>query len=374
MYKANMVLGVIAAAALIGATLRGEGGASIREVEPSAYFLPAPVPQGTVVSEPSALAAVAADTLRYRREAQGDPGVGPGLPDGVGLDEVGLITTLEWVVAVARADPSRLQDPSFLSRCLDSWRWKPDSAKWAGDIRLTRYLVYAIDGSPEPTAAQAFALYALPDDEAGLTEEEAELRRDSLLRFRYTRQEVSGGVYRPGGTAAERARPLVWLTSAQHEQALMQGTVAVRLPGAAEPQLYNVHRHNGFPYDRTVTDSRNQRRMWYFREVDRVGGWGRDPAAKIRLAPGVAVAGDVYNLGLGRLILLSTGAGLSLVVLADTGGAFLPNLHQLDLYTGVFPDHASFSRQTSVFGDRASAWLVEARPEREGCTPGAAPG
>ena len=80
-----------------------------------------------------------------------------------------------------------------------------------------------------------------------------------------------------------------------------------------------------------------------------------------------AVAGDLYNLGVGRLIALRNADGLRLVVLADTGGAFQPNLHQLDLYTGFFPSWSEFSKATAAVGDEAEAWLLVRRTS--GCAP-----
>ncbi|MFZ5476947.1 MAG: hypothetical protein ACOZNI_09255 [Myxococcota bacterium] len=286
------------------------------------------------LTDPSALAAVAADTLRYVREAGGKD---PHAPDAAVVD------TLSLVVSAGDA----LRDPAFLARCFSARRWIPDTRRWGGDLRLTRYLVYEVDGRTSPDAAHAHALWASPADE---------------LRLRYTRQDVAAGVYREGGEAAGRATPLVWLAHHDHEQAILQGTTAVRLPDGV--RLFNVDRDNGIPYDRTVTDTTKQRRYWYFRETDAVRGWGVPGVPKIRLEPEVAVAGDLENVGLGRLLALRTRDGLRLVVLADTGGAFQPNLHQLDLYTGVFPSAKAFHAATSAIGDTATAWVLE---RKEGC-------
>jgi hypothetical protein len=277
--------------------------------------------------------------------------------------------TLRWVQAIAAADAAsgrdRLADPAFLSRCTQTWRWIPATPRAGESIRLTRYLVYAVQGREAPEGNFQHALWALPDDEAGLDAAQAEAKRATLDRYRYTRQDVAAGVYRDGA-AAGRANPLVWLSHGDHEQALLQGTVSVALPGGAS-RLYNVHRNNGIAYDRSLTDTRQQRRYWYFRAIDAVRGWAAEPVAGPALRPFVAVAGDLDALGFGRLLALRTADGLRLVVLADTGGAFDGNLSQLDLYTGIFPSHAAFSAATGAIGDTAQAWIVTAAPEREGC-------
>jgi hypothetical protein len=127
---------------------------------------------------------------------------------------------------------------------------------------------------------------------------------------------------------------------------MMQGTIEVRLPGRP-PLLLNVDQHNGRAY-RPGVKSEGQDRLWYFRGVDGVLGWGT-AADKVRLQAGASVAGDVYNLGLGKLVALEdvrTGV-VRLVVLGDSGGAFQPNLFQLDDYVGAFPDRPALAAATA---------------------------
>ena len=61
------------------------------------------------------------------------------------------------------------------------------------------------------------------------------------------------------------------------------------------------------------------------------------------------MAGDIYNLGLGKLVALEDpkSGELRLVVLGDTGGAFQPNLFQLDDFAGAFPDAAALYQATA---------------------------
>jgi hypothetical protein len=92
---------------------------------------------------------------------------------------------------------------------------------------------------------------------------------------------------------------------------------------------------------------------------------------KIPLRAEAAVAGDVYNVGLGKIVCLETdteaGRELRLVVLADTGGAFEPNLFQLDWLAGTFPDHAAYQAWAAAAPSRVRASiLIRKRPEGGG--------
>lgn len=324
-----------------------------------ARFEPAVVPPLSIVNPAESVSAVAVDTLRYIEKYHPTDFAPGALLPGVSADSARH--TLRRVAGAG----AQLADPAYLERCFSALRWVPDSEKWGGKIRLTRYLVYEVAGADSPTSTYSHALYATPSDETGLSLPDALLRRDTLDRFKFTRQDIASGVFREGGSAAGRAKPLVWLTHNDHEQAILQGTVSVRT--AASTRLFNVDRDNGIPYDRAVTDTKKQRRYWYFRETDAVRGAGEAGEVKVALQPGAAVAGDLENIGLGTFIALQAEDGLHLVVVADTGGAFQPNLHQLDLYTGAFPSHSAFSTATSKIGDTATAYILLAKPDVAGC-------
>jgi hypothetical protein len=273
--------------------------------------------------------------------------------------------TLEFVSQVAAGDAlsgaDRLGDPAFLARCFSALRWIPDETIPRDQIRLTRYVVFSVEGRARQEHAFPRALRAIPDDEAGLSSEEALLSSAQLVRFRYSRQEVEAGA------VDDWASPLVWLTEDGHEQALLQGSIAVQLPGEPLPRLYNVARGNGMPWDRRINDTRRQRAYCYFREVDAVRGYGVEPIPKIELLPEVSVAGDIGQLGAGRLFAIESDDGLRLAVLADKGGAFEHNLHQLDLYSGIFPSAAAFQNATRHTGTRATVWILSHRSDDPLC-------
>lgn len=334
-------------------------------------FAPADAPGGVVRTDPRDLLRVAESTADYlwRHDVAGDPAP-HGLRDALGIDPQRVRDTLDFVAAIAREDAhrpgSRLQDPDFLARHFTVLHWSGDADSAGehgivvrdGQVRLTRYLVYQHQGSPVRTAVYDTPLHAIPTDEATLTLDEAEGQPD-LLRHRYTRRQVLDGVFLDGGEAAGQAPVLAWMRRADIHEALMQGTVELSLTDGTV-RTFNVHRSNNIPYQRAVRNPEAQDRFWYFREVDGVRGWG-EGSDKIALAPQAAVAGDVDNLGLGGLFAIAGGDGLRLVVLADTGGAFQPNLYQLDLFTGAFPDRATFAAETAGVPDRAQVYLLVLR-------------
>lgn len=362
------------ASALAWPLLGPDGAPTGRDVQPAELFVPGPVDWSghAVEADPAALGAVARDTLRYLREqgAEDPLAVQAGLLAEQGVTLRDVEDTLAYIAYVAEEAPERLSDPAFWSREFTMYAWRPDRqgaqerglALPADQIRVTRYLVYQLPGSLERTEAHRYALYRYPSDEAGLSQEAAEARSGELTRFRHTRADVIGGVFEPGGAAEGAAEPLVWLTREGVYEAMMQGTVEVILPDG-QRRLYNVDRSNGMPYDPAIRSADRQKRYWYFAEVDGVMGWGPDREHKVRLAPGAAVAGDVYNLGLGKLVAIERGGVVRLAVLADTGGAFQPNLFQLDLFTGAFPSREAFQAATWRAGGPSEAViLIRRRP------------
>ena len=356
----------------LGWTLLGQQGApTAEERDAAALFAPAEGwAPARVETDPAALGAVAAEALRYlRTRGEADPlAVHPGILGELGVTLGDVEATLELIVETAAQHPERLSDPAWIAAHFTSYAWTPDArgaqergVRLYGDrIRLTRYLVYEMAGREAPEGAYRYALYAPPRDEAGLSMEEAAARAGELLRFRYTRAEVMGGVYAEGGAAAGQAEPLIWLTRRGVYEAIMQGTVEVILPDGRR-RRFNVDRANGMPYDPAIRDPSQQRRYWYFAEVEGVMGWGPERAHKVALQPMVSVAGDVHNLGLGKLIALERDGVVRLAVLADTGGAFQPNLFQLDLFTGSYPSKEAFNAATGHLGGSARASVLVRR-------------
>ena len=215
----------------------------------------------------------------------------------------------------------------------------------SGKIRLTQYLVFETRGSERKTQQYTCALYGVPGDEAGMTQETIEKNQDKLIRYRYTKQDAVDGAL---DKHRDVVKPIVWLTRNDLEEALMQGTISVTMP-SGEKKAFNVDRNNGIPYEKTQKDRMAQKRYWYFRELTGIMGYEAQPGNKVPILPEVAFAGDVEHLGLGSLIAIryehpnTKKVEVRLGVLADTGGAFAANLYQLDYFAGTFPSRDKFN-------------------------------
>jgi hypothetical protein len=338
---------------------------------------PAPV-AGQWQVDGQALCEVAEETRRYLERG---PDYDPAAIHG-GLLRTPLPrikATLDYLCAVQRADqaragPSRLNDPAFLQRAFEWVHWGPDRAKAASlaegkpllqrlpadQILLTKYYVRLASGSPSQSPSHPHALHGLPFDEAQLTLEEADARRDAITRYRFGKQAVLQGVLEE----RRLAPALIWLSRADLEGALLQGTAVV--DDNDRRRYFNVHRNNGIAYDRTMRPEQ-QERYWYFKEVPGVLGYGKDADYKIPVRPKVTVAGDIFQLGLGRVVLLQTTEHgrptYRLTVMADTGGAFHDNLYQLDWLSGYYRDWDDYHANNRHIGDYAHAWLLLKRED-----------
>lgn len=269
----------------------------------------------------------------------------------------------------------QLNDPTFLAKHFHFYRWLPDQqqAKKLADksknpvkkrllshipdkqIFLTKYYTKLLNGSEVKTAHYNQALYALPYDEQGLTQAQAENIAKQLTRYHYTRQQITAGVI----DEKQLASPLIWLTEEALHDVLLQGTGVVKVNG--KTRYFNVHRNNGIAYDYTL-GKREQARYWYFAEVASILGYGQTLASKIAIIPDVAFAGNVKTLGLGKLFLVSFHSQGKqqghLGVLADQGGAFDNNLFQLDWLKGSYYGWDDYYHANKHLPDYANAWLL----------------
>jgi len=288
--------------------------------------------------------------------------------------------TLAFICRTYREDVrakrnSRLHDPAFLKQHFEFVRWLPDkqtAAEIAGkssnasksrmlneipekEIFLTKYYTKLLDGSPVKTALYNQALYALPEDELGLTLAQAEQQKERLTRFRFTRQQIIEGVLQKG----QLAKPLVWLTEEALHDVLLQGTGVLKVAGKI--RYFNVHRNNGIAYDYSL-GKREQARYWYFVETPEIMGYGHDQPSKIAIKPQVTFAGNIADFGLGKLIMVSyrdQEREISrLGILADQGGAFDNNLFQLDLLVDSYRGWSDYHKANKHLPDYARAWIL----------------
>jgi len=292
--------------------------------------------------------------------------------------------SLRFICQVAREDKnneeSRLTDANFVKQHFDFYRWLPDKITahdWAqksdnkvkkrllnnipaDKLFITKYYVKMLDGSDSKNATYQQALYALPKDETSLSPAQAQQRSSELTRFKYTRQQVMKGVLDEGALA----KPLIWLTESGLHDVLLQGTGVLNVDG--KKRYFNVHRNNGIAYDYTLGKT-EQARYWYFAEVPGIMGYGTDIDNKIPILPQVTFAGNVKQLGLGKLFLTSykvNGEQTSQIgVLADQGGAFDGNLFQLDLLSGAYYGWKDYYQANKHLPDYVDTWLIVLKPQ-----------
>jgi len=286
-----------------------------------------------------------------------------------------VVDTLKYLCQISREDqasgkPSRLANPQFIAQHFEFVRWQPDLAAAAkvsknkplvqnipkDKLLLTKYYVRIADGSAQKTAKHDQALYGLPFDEQNLPLDQADALGKKITRFQLGKQDIVKGALEKKPL---RAPVLVWLSRDDLEGALLQGTAVV--PQGSSYRYYNVHRSNGIAYDRLLKPEQQQR-YWYFKQVQSVLGYGKDADYKIPIAPEVTVAGDIVNLGLGKLILLATTEGgkthYRLTILADTGGAFANNQFQLDWLSGYYRDWDQYYQANKHRNDYTNVWLL----------------
>ncbi|MDG1733665.1 MAG: MltA domain-containing protein [Thalassotalea sp.] len=280
-----------------------------------------------------------------------------------------------YVTDVRAKQPSRLHSSAFLKKNFDFYRWYPDKntadsiAKAStNDIKnrllnnipaeqlfITKYYTKLLEASAVKTAEFNQALYALPVDEKNLTLEQAELQKHSLTRFKYTRQQVIDGAL----DAKDLAKPLVWITEESLHDVLLQGTGVLTIDG--QTRYFNVHRNNGISYDYSIGKT-EQARYWYFAEVPSIMGYGKTIENKIAVKPHVTFAGNVAQLGLGKLIMINYQQGADSVsqmgILADTGGAFDNNLFQLDFLVDSYYGWSDYHQANKHLPDYANTWIM----------------
>jgi hypothetical protein len=273
-----------------------------------------------------------------------------------GVTIADVVKTLDFMVLTIQQDIKakraiRLQDPKFLNKNFRAIQWTAfdPAATDRKQIRMTKYAVFTHPGSRTPTKEFNVGIYALKPGTDG-----------DAVRFKYTKQDVLKNIYEPKGQEFGAVEPLAYLDREGLESALMEGTVLIKFTDGTSA-FFNVDRNNNMPYVKGLTPT-EQKRYWYFKPVTAIKGFGQTIETKISLKPGVSFAGDVLNIGLGRIVVTENSIDgqpqLHLGIIADTGGAFLPNLHQLDYLAGVFDSKADFAAYTRKLPEYTKAYIL----------------
>ena len=276
-----------------------------------------------------------------------------------GVKVTDILKTLDFMVLTLQQDIKakrsiRLQDPKFLNTNFRSIQWTAfnPTAMDEKRVRMTKYAVFTHPGSRTPTKEFTAGLYALKPD----TDVDA-------IRLKYTKQDVLTNIYEPQGIEFGTVEPLAYLDREGLESALMEGTILIKFTDGTS-RFFNVDRNNNIPFVKGLNPT-EQKRYWYFKPVTAIKGYGQTIETKISLKPGVTFAGDVLNIGLGRIVVRENAIDgkpqLHMGIIADTGGAFLPNLHQLDFLAGIFDSKDDFNAYTRKLPEYTKAYILVKR-------------
>ncbi len=298
-----------------------------------------------VATDPCALLYAAQDALRYLQAHRNSPDqtINPQNFRQV-VSYAAVERTLKFIVKTIQEDRKtdnfRIMDPEFLRTHFGAIRWCADD-KGAlrqaidlphdGQIRLTSYGIFSVQGSHKKTQRSPCALYQLYDND---------------IQKKYTKHQILAGALEKKKNHY-KSHAYAWVSRQSLEDALMHGTVIVKFPDGTT-KILNVDQNNGIAYDRKQKNILAQERYWFFRELKNQHPSRQSLVDRFVHRRSVIFAGDVYNIGFGKVIALSyqhpvTGAPeLRLGILADTGGAFINNLYQLDVFGGVFASKQEF--------------------------------
>ncbi|MBW4685119.1 MAG: hypothetical protein KME40_08460 [Komarekiella atlantica HA4396-MV6] len=292
----------------------------------------------------------------YQDHASADPDIlRPGLLTTKGVTVQDILKTLDFMITILREDiankrTTRLQNPNFINTHFRVIKWSAynPKARSQKQLRITKYAVFTHTGSRKKTSTYNTPIYSLKQN------------NNNNFYTKYTKQDVLSGIYEPGGKEFGKVEPLAYLTRTGLEEALMQGTVLVNFTDGSKA-FFNVDKNNGMSYVRGLKATA-QKRYWYFKKVDAIKGYGYKIDAKISIKPGVTFAGDVLNIGLGRVVIIEHTKGgrkhLRMGVIADTGGAFLPNLYQLDFLAGIFRNQKDFGQNIRQLPEYATTYFL----------------
>ncbi|MBH8574673.1 hypothetical protein I8752_16900 [Nostocaceae cyanobacterium CENA369] len=316
------------------------------------------LPSAKVNFNQNDLLTVLTNTRKYFQDySSADPDIQrKGLLGTQGVTVQDMLKTLDFMIATLQEDitnkrTTRLQDPNFINTNFRVIKWSaynPGNQK-QDRLRITKYAVFTHPGSHQKTSTFNTPIYSLKD-----------IAINDKFYTRYTKQDVLSGIYEPGGKEFGKVKPIAYLTRDGLEEALMEGTILINFTDGSQA-FFNVDRNNGISYIRGLKATA-QKRYWYFKQVDAIKGYGYKIDAKISIKPGVTFAGDVLNIGLGKVIVIEHTQGgrkrLQMGVIADTGGAFLPNLYQLDFLAGIFKNKKDFQEHIGQLPDYATAYVL----------------
>lgn len=325
------------------------------KVNDSKYFYDSTIKEKKIIEfDQKKLLKTIENTLDYFNKNLGSDKVieRAGILGQYGVDLDTILDTLNFMKIILEDDlksgKNRLAEPEFLNQNFRIINWKPYNPKDLNQdkVRITKYAIFNHQGSKTKTAKFNIPLYEI-------------VAKDDFYK-KYTKQQVLTGIFEKGGKEFGKAKPLVYLTRDGLEEALMEGTLLVNFPDGSK-KYYNVDKNNSIAYVKGLKRE-NQKRYWYFKNVEGINGYGKDIEHKIKIEDSVTFAGDVFNIGVGKIVLLNYKIAdkthLKMGIIGDTGGAFLPNLHQLDFLAGTFKNKEEFNKYSQSLPSYANVSFI----------------
>ena len=280
--------------------------------------------------------------------------------------------TLRFIIKTIEEDKGkpkskqRIMNTNFLNKNFQFIKWYGDKyqakingiviPKWPdggelknGKIKLTSYATFISKGNYFKTKEFPHALFSMVSPNF-----------DKSIRFWHSKQDIFSGVLEQN-KYKKHVKPLVWLSKNDVEEALMQGNIVTRMPNGDE-KTFIVHKSNGVPYNKKVKKFCEQKKYWYFKKLS-----ADEKYPKMTDLGKAAFAGDVENIGLGKIIAIryknpiNNKREIRLGVLIDRGSAFSNNLYQLDLFAGKFDNREQFRNFIKYLPNTVEAYLLKKR-------------
>lgn len=272
--------------------------------------------------------------------------------------------TIDFLAKAFQEKPNQLKKHWFYKHHFDFYRWYSDGtlcpAKigklprgWKGspeNLRITNYRMCKIHGSRTKTKNYCFPLYVKPSDEEGKTRAYIRDHNNEFVRFKYTRNEIFHGALK----ADERTKAVAWITPQGYEELAMQGSAVIDFEHENNPQTFQVVVANG---------KEGADKYWFVAPYEKRKPSKKYPI-KVEPVPGVSFAGNIADVGFGKVLVMVGKNPLTLEkemrigVLVDTGSAFQDNLCKLDLFTGYFEDHHLFDEHCKQYPHTAEVYVL----------------
>lgn len=329
--------------------------------------------QFTVVNDPIVLLSAAKSALRYFKNINNEDKeiIAPKVFSQKIMTSGQVKNTLGFIISSIEQDLKkgarpRILNTHFLERNFKFIKWSGDykSAEKnnvkipenldngkipRGEIRLTNYAAFVLNGSDKKTSRFPYALYSIKSKDF-----------EVKGRFSYTKQDIFDNALH-NKINKNKVIPLAWLGKKDLETALMQGTTYIKMPDNRR-RLFVVDKNNGFSYDKKIKNPSEQKRYWYFKEVTDSSYFKKKG---VHLGHGGAIfAGDIYNVGLGKIVAIryknpcTKKYEIRLGILADSGSALINNLYQLDLFAGVFDSKYKFKNWLQQIPNTVEAYIL----------------